>query len=177
MSLGDNVLIDSAARFYGTNRISLGSNVRVDAFAVLSAGTGGIEIGDYVHVAVGTTLIGDGHIDVKRFANLSSRVAIYSSNDDYLGFGMTNPMVDEEFRKVTIGPVTIGEHVIVGAGSVILPGVTLGTGVAVGALSLVKDDVPPFAIIVGTRGRVIGQRSQNILQLERQFLATRTQSR
>jgi len=51
---------------------------------------------------------------------------------------MTNPTVDNRFTKVEVNDVCIGKHVIIGSGSVILPGVTLEDGVAVGALSLVK---------------------------------------
>lgn len=51
---------------------------------------------------------------------------------------MTNPMVPVEFTNVTHADVNIGRHVIIGSGSVVLPGVTIGEGAAVGALSLVK---------------------------------------
>ena len=66
-----------------------------------------------------------------------------------------------------ISPVTVGRHVIVGNGSVLLPGVTLGEGAAVGALSIVKRDVPPFAIVAGPDGRQIGERRRDLLELER----------
>jgi acetyltransferase-like isoleucine patch superfamily enzyme len=171
-SVGEHVLIDSAARFYGASRISIGSNVRIDAFAVLSAGPGAIALGDYIHIAVGTTLIGAEHIEICSFANLSSRVAIYSSNDDYLGDGLTNPMVPEQYRKVDDAPVLVGRHVIIGTGSVVLPGVTLGMGAAVGSLSLVKADVPEFAIVAGTPARILGQRKRHLLTLERLVLGT-----
>ncbi len=73
-------------------------------------------------------------------------------------------------RSVTSAPVVLGEHVIVGAGSVILPGVTIGQGAAVGALTLVrKDDVPPFTIVAGPRGEAIGERDRRLLELEREL--------
>ena len=55
---------------------------------------------------------------------------------------------------------------IVGAGSVILPGVTIGEGAAVGALSIVKRDVEPFTIVAGADTRVIGTRKRDLLELE-----------
>ena len=63
----------------------------------------------------------------------------------------------------------LGEHVIVGAGSIILPGVTIGQGTAVGALTLVRKDIPPFAIVAGPRGEVIGERDQRLLELEQKL--------
>jgi len=49
-SLGDNVLISKKTSFYGISRICIGNNVRIDDFCVLSAGIGGIFIGNYVHI-------------------------------------------------------------------------------------------------------------------------------
>ena len=51
-SLGSNVLISDKASIYGANRIQIGNNVRIDDFCVLSAGDGGIYIGNYIHIAV-----------------------------------------------------------------------------------------------------------------------------
>ena len=95
--------------------------------------------------------------------------AIFSSNDDYSGAWLTGPTVPDDLRNVTSAPVLLGEHVIVGAGSVILPGVTIGQGAAVGALTLVRKDVPPFAIVAGPRGEVIGERDQKLLELEQEL--------
>ena len=170
--VGENVQIDEAARFYGVDRISLGSNVRIDAFAVLSAGPEGIVIGDFVHLAVGALISGAGRVELRDFVNISSRVAIYSSNDDYHGHALTNPTVPDRFRKVYSAPVVIGKHAIVGSGSVILPGVAIGEGAAVGALSIVKRDVAPFTIVVGPSGRVIGNRRRDLLALEAELRAS-----
>ncbi|MEX8500199.1 acyltransferase, partial [Leptothrix ochracea] len=139
-ALGEDVRISERASIYGAARIRLGSHVRIDDFCVLSAGAGGIEIGNYIHIAVYTSLIGAGAIRLHDFCNLSSRVSIYASSDDYSGEFMTNPMVPTDYTGVTHAPVTLGRHVIVGCGSVLLPGVTLHEGVAIGALSLVNRD-------------------------------------
>jgi galactoside O-acetyltransferase len=65
----------------------------------------------------------------------------------------------------------IGRYVTVGAGTVVLPGVTLGIGCAVGALTLVNRDVEPYAVVVGSPFRTIGVReSQRLADLERRVL-------
>src|SRR5207253_5776672 len=84
------------------------------------------------------------------YCTVSVRCSIFTSNDDYSGETMANPTVPEELRGVESAPVRLRSHSIVGAGSVILPGVTIGPSAAVGALSLVKDDVPERAIVAGT---------------------------
>lgn len=169
-SVGKNVQISDKASFYGISRIKIGNNVRIDDFCVLSAGMGGIEIGNHIHIAIGVSLIGAGKIVIKDFANLSSRVSLYSSNDDYSGEYLTNPTVPSEFTNVTHADVYIGKHVIVGSGSVILPGVTLHDGVAVGALSLVNKDCQEFSIYIGVPAKKIKNRKRDLLKLEKTLL-------
>jgi acetyltransferase-like isoleucine patch superfamily enzyme len=166
---GDDVRIDRDARLFGTERISIGSHVRIDAFAVISAGADGIVIGDYVHIAAHAFMSGAGRIEIADFAGLSGRVSIYSSSDDYSGATLTNPTVPEELTGVTSAPVTVGRHAIIGAGTVILPGVTIGTGAAVGAQSLVRRDVADFTIVGGVPARVLGERSRRLLELEQRL--------
>ena len=164
--LGENVRISKKASFYGIERISIGSNVRIDDFCVLSAGKGGIDIGSYIHIAVYSSLIGRGKITLSDFCNISSRVSIYSSNDDYSGEFMTNPMVPEEYTNVTTDSVVLGKHTIIGSGSVVLPGVVLGEGAAIGALSLVSKSCEAFKIYAGNPLKLIKARKMQIIDLE-----------
>lgn len=167
---GDNVMLSDKASYYNCQNIRLGNNVRIDDFCVLSAGVGGIDIGNYVHVAVFSSLIGAGNISLGDFSGLSSRVAIYSSNDDYSGQALTNPTVPAAFTKLTCAAVNIGRHVIIGAGSIILPGVTLEEGAAVGALSLVKKDCKSFEVYMGVPAKRIGKRKRDLLDLENKLI-------
>lgn len=164
-ALGIGVRISRRAAIHGAERIAIGDHSRVDDFCVLSAGAGGIAIGRHVHVAVHCALIGQGRIELRDYAGLSSRVTVYSSNDDYTGAHMSNPTVPTEYTQVTHAPVTLERHVIVGSGSVILPGCTLHEGCGVGALSLVRADCEPFAMYFGTPARRIGERQRAMIAL------------
>lgn len=166
-SIGNNVLISDKASIYNPKMIFIGNNVRIDDFVVLSAGTGGIHIGNFIHIGVGSTLIGKEKITLCDFAGLSSRVSIYSSNDDYSGESLTNPTVPEKYRRVNHGAVYLGRHVIVGSGTVILPGVTLEDGVAVGALSLVNKTCEAFTIYAGVPVKPLRKRSCSLLEFEK----------
>jgi len=166
LSLGNNVLISEKASIYGASRIRIGNNVRIDDFCILSAGEQGICLGNYIHVACYCSLIGKAAISLHDYSNLSSRVSIYSSNDDYSGHYMTNPMVSSEFTKVDHRPVSIGRHCIVGSGAVILPGVILNEGSAIGALSLVVKTCEAFGIYVGVPARLIKKRNRDLLARE-----------
>jgi len=171
-SFGEHVLVSRKASIYNAARISIGSHVRIDDFCVLSAGAGGFEFGNFIHLAVFSCLIGAGRISVGDYANFSSRVSIYSSNDDYSGAHLTNPMVPAELTGVSIAPVSIGRHVIIGSGSIILPGVTIAEGASIGALSLVKRDCEGFTIYGGVPARRLGDRSRELLGLEARHRAS-----
>lgn len=166
-SVGQEVFISRKASIYGAERISIGNHVRVDDFVVLS---GKITIGDYVHIAVFTSLFGgNAGIFIRDFANLSSRIAVYALSDDYSGEFMTNPMVKEKYKNTIERKVVIGKHAIVATGVTVLPGVSLGEGSAVGAMSLVKEDVEPWTIAAGIPAKPIKPRSKRILELEQNF--------
>ncbi len=168
--LGSNVLISNKASIYNPANISIGSNVRIDDFCVLSAGVGGIDIGNNIHIAVFSSIIGVGRVTLSDFCNISSRVSIYSSNDDYSGASMTNPMIPDEYKNVKVADVHVGRHAIIGSGSVILPGVTIGDGAAIGALSLVNKNCEASKIYSGVPAKYLKERKQNFLKLERDFL-------
>ena len=167
--VGQNVLISDKATIYNPSNITIGDNVRIDDFCVLSAGEGGIQIGSFIHIAVYSCLIGKGLIKLSDFCNISSRVSIYSSNDDYSGSFMTNPMVDSKFTNVNHEDVYIGKHVIVGSGCVLLPGSELEDGCGIGALSLVSGQIPKLEIYAGTPAKFIKKRKENIFELEKQI--------
>lgn len=169
---GENVLISNKASFYNTQNIEIGNNVRIDDFCILSAGYHGIKIGDYIHIAIYSSIIGKEKVEISDFCNISSRVSIYSSNDDYSGKYLTSPILPDEYTNIISSPVTLGKHTIIGSGCVILPGVILEDGVAAGALSLIKQSFPPFSIIAGRPARIIKMRDTSLLQLEKKYLAT-----
>ena len=106
-----------------------------------------------------------GRILMEDFSGLSSRVALYTATDDYREGYLTNPTVPDELRNVRCGSVVLRRHVVVGAGCVILPGVELGFGSSVGALSCVRKSVSELKVCVGgsTSLRVIGERSRERL--------------
>ena len=110
--------------------------------------------------------MGEGKITFEDFSGISSRVSVYSSNDDYTGEFMTNPTVPSEFTGITHADVTICKHVLIGSGSIILPGITLKEGAVVGALSLVNKDCEEFYLYKGNPAKKIVPRSRELLKLE-----------
>lgn len=159
---GDNVLISRKSSIYSASDISIGNNVRVDDFSILS---GKINIGNYVHVNPYTGIFaGTTGVILEDFVNLSSKITIYAISDDYSGHRLTTPLLPNSKQYQIKARVHLKKFVIVGAGTTILPGVTIEEGCAIGAMSLVKESTEPWAIYAGSPLRFIKQRSRELLK-------------
>lgn len=165
-SIGENVLISDKCSIYSPEKISIGNNVRIDDFCILS---GDIKIGNYVHIAAFGAYYGAAGIQIDDFSTTSSRVTIYSQSDDYSGESMTNPMIPEKYKKVKYGKIIIEKHCIVGASSIILPGVVLKQGSAIGAVSLVKKSTEEWSIYAGAPAKKLKNREKKILELAKEL--------
>ena len=171
-ALGKNVAIHEDVNIHGVENIRFGDNVRIDAYVTIIA-TGPIEIGSYVHIGSYCLLSGGEGISIGDFSALSQGVKIYSRSDDYSGKTLGNPTVPDKYKAIKRGKVTLNRHVVIGAGSVIMPGVTIGEGSSVGALSLVGGSLPPWGVYFGSPARKVADRSRDLLALEQQLLAQR----
>lgn len=172
--VGKNVRISRNASIYGATNMSIGDNVRVDDFCILS---GHIEIGSYVHIAAYTALYGgDEGIFISDFANLSSRICVYSVSDDYSGETMTNPMIPDEYKNVDSKPVYIGKHAIIGSTSVVLPGVHIAEGSSFGSFSFINRNSEEWSINAGIPFQKIKDRKKDLLLLEKKFLEETVQN-
>lgn len=169
-SLGKNVKISDKASIYNAAQIEIGDYSRIDDFCVLS---GKIRLGRNVHIAPFCLIAGGSEgITMNDFSGAAYYVQIFSQSDDYSGRTMTNPTIPARFKSETKKAVSIGRHVIIGANSIVFPGVDLADGCSVGALSLVNKSTDPWGIYVGNPARRIKDRSQALLELEKEFLAT-----
>jgi acetyltransferase-like isoleucine patch superfamily enzyme len=104
------------------------------------------------------------------FVTLAYGVKVFSQSDDYSGETMTNSLVPRKYKRETFERVHIQKQCIVGAGAVILPGVTLTEGCSVGAMSLILKSTIPWGIYAGNPARRIKERKKDLLALEVQFL-------
>jgi len=161
-SLGENVLISKNASFYGVENISIGSDVRIDDFCILS---GKIAILDNVHISAAVLLYGgEASITIGNHVSVSSRSAIYAITDDFSGQYLVGPMEPEHLRNVKSAPVVLKDFSLIGTGTTILPGITVGEGAAVGAMSLVKNDLAPWNLYVGIPCKKIKNRSKDMVK-------------
>lgn len=172
---GRNVRIDRSVRFFGPEHVAIGDHVRIDCFSMISASVHGVCIGSNVHIGAGSYLFGaGGAILMSDFTGLSSRVALYTSTDDFVDGFLTNPTIPDRFRNVRSGSIKMDRHALIGSGSVVMPGVSLGFGASVGALTLVRAAVGDCEIVTGNPAkRLPTRRSRERLEaLEAEYLAS-----
>ncbi len=103
-----------------------------------------VTIGKNVVVMNGCLMMSAGTITIDDNAQIAANVQLISNNHD-----------PYERQVITCKPVHICEGAWVGAGSTVLPGVTVGKHAIVGAASVVTKDVPDYAVAVGNPAKVI----------------------
>lgn len=159
-SYGTNVLVSQKTSFYSPENISLGDNVRIDDFCILS---GNITLGSHVHISAFSALYGRFGIRMEDYSGLSPRCTLFSAMDDFSGEYLIGPMVDESKTHLTGGLVHIKKYSQIGAGSIIFPSIIIEEGVAVGALSLVMQNLEAWTIYVGVPARKLKKRENKLL--------------
>ena len=171
---GHNVLISRKASIYGAENITIGHDVRIDDFCILS---GKITLGSYIHISAGTFLYaGSAGITIGDFSSISSRCAVYAITDDYSGQVLVNSMVPDEYRHIISEEVVIGSYVNIGTGCTVFPGVNIAEGCAVGAMSMVRKSLSEWGIYFGIPCKRVIDRSKKMLELREQFLKAGTDS-
>lgn len=168
-ALGCNVLVSDKASIYNHKQIEIGDNSRIDDFCIIS---GSVTIGRNVHIAVFCNVAGgEKGIVLEDFSGLAYGCQVFTQSDDYSGRTLTNPTVPDHYKKETKAAIRIGRHSIVGASSIILPGVTLAEGTSVGAMTMVTKNTEPWSIYFGIPAKKIKDRKRDLLELEAKYLA------
>lgn len=160
-AIGNNVLISKKASIYEAENISIGSNVRIDDFCILS---GRIKIGNYVHIAAFCGLFaGDAGIEINDFVNISSKCNVYSISDDFSGNFMTSPLIPTQYKNIEKQKIIMEKHSIIGTASTLLPGAYLNEGTALGSMSMLKSKTEPWKIYAGVPAKPKKIRNKKLL--------------
>ncbi len=90
---------------------------------------------------------GSGEVKIGDFCSISSQCQIITGSHDFT-----------DFNKAIVKSVIVEDYVWISTGAKVLDGVRIGRGAIVGAFSLVKSNVPPYAIVMGNPCKVVGFR-------------------
>ena len=141
VKMGNNVKIYDQVNLYGCE---IGDNTKIDAFVYIE---GGVKIGK--------------NVKIRPFTFICEGVTI--EDDVFIGPNVTftndrNPRVRGEWKLLK---TRVKKGASIGAGAVILPGVTIGEYALVGAGTVVTKDVPPRAVVVGNPARILRYRTDD----------------
>lgn len=166
--IGKNVKISDKASIYNFDQISINDNSRIDDFCVIS---GKITIGKNVHITPMCLVAGgEKGIVFEDFATIAYGVQIFTQSDDYSGKTMTNSTIPKKYKNEYKNKVILKKYSIVGAGSIIMPGVILKKGTSIGAMSLVLKNTKSWSIYVGNPAKKIKDRKKDLLKLEKKYI-------
>ena len=139
--IGKNVKISKSCLIIGLKNISLGDNIRIDAFTSIIADKGYLKLGNNIHIGGHGHILCAGGISIKSGCTFSQGVRIYSQSDDYSGNKPTGLFVKNKYKNYKKGKITIGSNSIIGSGSIILPNVKISKNTSIGAMSLVNKNI------------------------------------
>ncbi len=145
-------------KIIGLEHIEFGSHVVIDDFVLFYAKKP-VRIGNYVHIACFTSITGGEEFVMEDFSGISQGCRILTGTEDFTDHGFGNPTLAERYRNVKRAPIKMGRFCLVGANSVVLPGVEMGEGAVVGAGSVVSKPLQPWGIYVGNRK--VGERNRD----------------
>lgn len=117
-----------------------------------------IYFGNNCEVNMNCTFLDDNRIVIGDNALIAPNVQIYTAFHPTNAADRFGPLKEDgsfSFCKTQTAPVIIGNHVWIGGGAILLPGVRIGDNVVIGAGSVVTKDIPSNTVACGNPCRVI----------------------
>ncbi|MEG1405263.1 MAG: acyltransferase [Alistipes sp.] len=130
------------------HRFELGARAQIEAYAVVNNGVGDVVIGEDVHIGIGAVVVGP--VRLGSHAGLGQYVSVQGMNH-----GFADVTIDSDLQPVDCRPVTIGDCSHIGTNSTVVAGVTIGDHCMVGAGSVVTKNIPSYCVAVGNPARVV----------------------
>lgn len=155
--IGRSVVIDGLPEFlYPGADIKLGDYVRIGKRCVFQgSANSSISIGRRVSINDGCYITSLFSIEIGAGTSIGEYCSIRDYNHGFAD--ATKSVKDQGYYG---GPIKIGENCWIGRGAIVLPNVNIGSGVVIGANSVVLDDIPDGAVAVGAPARVIRIRTE-----------------
>jgi len=160
MICGKDVRIADQAILRRPELAQIGNHVAIDPFTMI---TTKLTLGDYIHIGPHCSIIGGdkGHLVMEDFSSLAAGCRIVCSSDDYTGLALNGATIPIDLRVVRCTTITIGKFASIGTNTVVLPGVQIGEGAAVGAGCVVSKNLEPWGIYSGPFAERLGTRHQS----------------
>ena len=147
--LGKGVIIGKTVRIRRPQETVIEDYSIIDDFTYISCA---LEVGSYCHIASHVTLSGSkGKIRMGDCVGIATGCSIHTATSDFLSASLYMPSIPKEVKfGGTVEDVVIGNYVLLGAHTVVLPGVHLPDGFASTANTVIrKFDYEPWTLYGG----------------------------
>lgn len=129
-------------------RFSLGRHSVIESFTCINNAVGDVVIGDHTRIGLHNTVIGP--VTIGSHVNIAQGVTVTALNHNF-----DKPGIRIDQQGITTRSIVIGDDVWIGAGAVILPGVTIGSHCVVAAGAVVTTDVPDGTLVAGIPAKTV----------------------
>lgn len=116
----------------------------------------GVSMGEGVTINRNVWLNGVGGLSIGNHCGIGPNTVIHTANHNFASTDI--PILEQQW---TFLEVIIEDDVWLGASVNVMPGVHIGSGAIVGAGTTVVDDIQPYTIVVGEKGRMISSRKRS----------------
>lgn len=123
-----------------------GNNIRVEQNIFVSFGYN-MEVGDNVFINHDCVFLDPGKITLGNYVYIGPQCGFYTAHHNI------HPYWRDQGYEYAF-PITVGDHVWIGGGSKIMPGVTIGSNVVIGGGSVVCSDIPDNVVAFGNPCKV-----------------------
>lgn len=161
VSLGENTVVDDYAVLDAKGEanagIQIGRNVYIGRNCILSCKEGSIFLDDYCNLSANCSLLSETEIRIGRYCFLAGQCYLVAGGNH----GFKDISVPIMFQpSVSKGGIRVGEDVWLGAGVIVLDGVSVGRGSVVGAGGVVARPLPEYSVAAGVPARRIRDRRE-----------------
>lgn len=139
-------------------RLVIGARSVIDSFVKVkpAGGSGDVVIGEDCVVNSGCVFYSGNGITIGNAVSIAANCVLAPANHEYAD---PDTLIQQQGFRASKGGILIEDDVWIGAGAVILDGARIGRGAVIGAMTLVRGDVPAYAIAAGNPMTLRGSRT------------------
>jgi acetyltransferase-like isoleucine patch superfamily enzyme len=159
IKLGANVVVERGAMLWvdtDTSYITIGSDSYLSSQCILNTFDGWISVGSNCTVNSYAILYGHGGLEIGNDVRIAPQVMMMPMNHIY-----KDSQAPIRTQGIRCRGIKIEDDVWLGAGAIVLDGVTIGKGSVIGAGAIVAKNIPPYSVAVGVPARVIKKRGRH----------------
>lgn len=155
---GEHVVLNAMCKIMRAENMEIGDYSRILDFSFIDAGKL-LRIGKHTLITWHCVIEGGAQTFIGNRVFMGPGSKLLTSTYELNGY-YANEFLPKETRSTKYGDITLCDDAYIGAGSIIMPGVTVGEGAVVGANSLVDRNLKPWGIYFGSPAKLVGMREQ-----------------